>query len=74
MFRLIASSIASIVLFAIEMFIVMKLNQYPSIRITNYAVILPILACNFFLAFTAITQLMPWLEKIRIIQATEPEN
>lgn len=74
MIRFIASFITMWLLFAAELYAVAKLNGYTALQITNYLAVIPILATNFFLAYSFITQLTPWLEKKKIVGSETEEQ
>lgn len=74
MIRFIASFIMMWLLFAAELYVVARINGYTTLQINNYIAVVPILATNFFLAFSFIAQLTPWLEKKNIIVSDTEEQ
>lgn len=67
MIRIVSSLILSVLFFTLEMAVVMKLNGYSSLQITNYMYAIPIWACNLLIAYSLIVQITPWLVKMRVI-------
>ncbi|MFT4413842.1 hypothetical protein ACLM5H_08290 [Fredinandcohnia humi] len=62
MIRTGVAAFLSVFLLIIEGFIVMKLKNYTSIYFGNIQLLISVLAMNFFLAFSILTNIKMWLE------------
>lgn len=58
----------------IQAFIVMKLNQYPSIQFKEGSYLVIVWIVNFFIAFSILTQLKPWLQKQKWLYASSVDE
>jgi uncharacterized protein (DUF983 family) len=74
MIRFATSFLASFVLVYIQSVIVMKWNGYSSIQFDNMLHLTIVWIMNFFLSFSILTHLKPWLIKTQGVQESMEEN
>lgn len=74
MIRFAASTVLGFVLLYVQSLIVMKLNGYTSIQFTNLYYLALVWIVDFFIVFSILTQLKPWLIRNKIIETTTAED
>jgi hypothetical protein len=74
MIRSATAFLASFVLVYLQSIIVMKINGYSSIHFDNMLHLTIVWIVNFFLSFSILTHLKPWLIKKQGVQETFEEN
>lgn len=75
MLRIAISFIASFFLLYIESVIVMEVFGYTNgIQFNDYSGLVTVMALNFFLIFSIMTQLTPWFMQLNSIDPDEEEN
>jgi uncharacterized protein (DUF983 family) len=73
MMRFAASMILSVVLFFIQAEIVMWVNNYSAIQFMNVYYVFMVCIVNFFISFSLLSQLKPWLIQKNWIKEVEEE-